>query len=549
VTAAASPPARAPLLLASGTLAFYLATLAPGLVWADGGRLQVEAITGASVYWHFDELKQVATDGWPFDRLGVAAWDHPVWVILGHALVKLPPGAPGWKLNLFSALAATGGVVAVYAIIRRLAGNAWAAVAGGLALAVAHTYWFHAVTAQVHALNALFTAILIGYAVGPRELSPARWAGLAMLAGLGMANHVMLGLAVVLVTAYLIISRMSVPPWTAAIWFVVGLAPWWLQMLRMAHVAGFATTLTVAAGFPWLGDRWPGPLSGLPANLVGYLGMLLYQFTPLGCALGGYGAWHLWQRRRGEAQALLLLFTLYALFSVNYNVPDRFAFHLPSYLVFAIFIGCGVAGLGAAMATWAKVWRRATAGALVLALALPIVAYAAAPGLLRGRGVTDADLGIPPVGGRDGIAFFLDPNSRGDDSAERFGRQALAGLAPRALVMLAWPQDREAYLIMRYFQLTEQLRPDVTLDLMMFTGKPVHDSVLDIAAAQRGCRPLYLMSDDPRVYPVRALISDFTIGAEGRAFRLQPRADRIGSCPGQESAPVRLDDLLRRVRR
>ena len=90
-------------------------------------------------------------------------------------------------------------------------------------------------------------------------------------------------------------------------------------------------------------------------------------------------------------------------------------------------------------------------------------------------GVTDADLGIPTigVGRRDGIAYFLDPNKHGDDSAERFGRGALAGLAPGASVLVAWPRDLETYVVLRHFQLIEGQRLDVTLDLMLFTGLPV----------------------------------------------------------------------------
>ena len=34
------------------------------------------------------------TDGMPFDRLGVAAWDHPLWVVLGHGLTSFGVGRP-----------------------------------------------------------------------------------------------------------------------------------------------------------------------------------------------------------------------------------------------------------------------------------------------------------------------------------------------------------------------------------------------------------------------------------------------------------------------
>jgi hypothetical protein len=538
-------------LLAAGVLIFYLVTLAPGLVWGDGGRLQLEATTGASVYWHFDELQAVDTDGWPFDRLGAAAWDHPVWVALGHGLVQLPVGESAWKLNLLSALAATVGVAAVFAVIRRLTGAVLPAAVGAISLAVAHTYWFHAVTAQVHALNAMFMALLIWAAVSWTEMTAPRWAALAFVAGLGVANHVMLGLTVVLVGAYLVVRRRQRPPAWVPLCGLLGLMPWWLQLLRMARVAGLPTTLAVAGGFPWLGDRWPGPLADVPGNLLGFCGMLLYQYTPLGCALGVLGAYWLLRRSRVEGSFLLLLFVLSGLFSANYTVPDRFAFHLPAYLVFAVFIGCGAAGV----LDWARGGSTARTvavrGVLAVALVLPAFMYAAVPSILRRHGVTDADIGVPPVAAnaRDGMAFFLDPNTRGDDSAERFGRRALTRLAPDSLVLLAWPQEREAYLVMRYFQLTEGLRRDVTLDMMMFTGEPVGDSVLRITRAQRGCRPLYLISTDPAVYPIRQLSDGFTVSAEGDLFRLHPKPPTETVCPGHEPAPVNIEDLLRRVRR
>jgi hypothetical protein len=96
------------LLLGVVVFAFYLCTLAPSLVWADGGRMQLDAATGGSLYWHLDELSGVATDGWPFDRLGVAAWDHPLWVMIGHVLVvAVPVDDPAWLLNLLSRTGAT----------------------------------------------------------------------------------------------------------------------------------------------------------------------------------------------------------------------------------------------------------------------------------------------------------------------------------------------------------------------------------------------------------------------------------------------------------
>ena len=154
-------------------------------------------------------------------------------------------------------------------------------------------------------------------------------------------------------------------------------------------------------------------------------------------------------------------------------------------------------------------------------------------------GVTDADLGIPTigVGGRDGIAYFLDPDKHGDDSAERFGRGALTGLAPGATVLVAWPRDLETYVALRHFQLTEGQRLDVTLDLMLFTGLPVRDSVLAIAQAQARCRPVYLASDDATTYPVQELRRQFVLTPESLLFRVRPREAPADPCPPTEPRP------------
>src|SRR6266487_1798803 len=134
-----SAPAVWVFLLA---LAFYLTTMAPSVTWADGARLQMEVIKGGSSYWFLDELSQVHTDGWPFERLGVMPWDHPLYVLIGQAFLALPSGEAPWRINLISALAAALAIVQTYRAALPLTNDRWAAVLGALALAVSHTFWF-----------------------------------------------------------------------------------------------------------------------------------------------------------------------------------------------------------------------------------------------------------------------------------------------------------------------------------------------------------------------------------------------------------------------
>jgi hypothetical protein len=422
---------------------------------------------------------------------------------------------------------------------------------------VSQVYWFHAVTTEVYALHALFMAVLVWMAVRRQSFDARRLAAAGFIAGLGFSNHVMLMLTVLPVAVFVAVRdrrterRLGWTSWlVAGVAFVVGSALWLVQFARMAHVAGFRATAGIATGFPWLGERWPGPGGWtLFVNAGQYLAVATYQFMPLGLAAGVYGAVRLCRQRPAEGALLVSLFALHAAFSANYIVADRFAFHLPSFLVVAVFIGYGVSQIVQRLRSGTRI-RTAVAGVAVLGLmAAPIGVYHVVPGVLHRAGVTDADLGISTIASRDGIAYFLDPDKHGDDSAERFGRGALAGLAPGATVLVAWPRDLETYVVLRYFQLTEGQRLDVTLDLMLFTGLPVRDSVLAVAQMQAQCRPVYLASDDATTYPVRELRGQFVLTPESLLFRLRPRDVTGGPCRPATPVSRTLDELLRTVRR
>jgi hypothetical protein len=163
-------------------------------------------------------------------------------------------------------------------------------------------------------------------------------------------------------------------------------------------------------------------------------------------------------------------------------------------------------------------------------------------------------LGIQPIGtgARDTLTYFLDPNQRGNDSAARFGRSTFAQLAPNALVFTPRPGDLEAYVVLRYFQLVEGLRPDVRLELMLFNPvDEVSDAVAAQAHSQMWCRPLYLASLNPDTYPLATLRTKFEIVPEANLYRLLPRQPQpaASTCPDPDTrwAGVTLEQLLRRA--
>jgi Protein O-mannosyl-transferase TMEM260-like len=518
-------------------LAFYMWTLSPSVGWADALRLQLDAALGGSTYWFLEDVDRTLGDGWPFQFLGVGAWDHPLYVILAQLFVALPVANLAWRVNLLSAVTAAVAVAALFLVGVKMTGDRRAASLAAAALAVSHTFWFQAVTAEVYALHALFMLVLIGFVMyGPDDASLRVRFAIAVIVGLATANHVLFLLAAATALACSP-RRSSCRPGgrelaVLAGGFLLGLAPWWIQFLRMWRVTGLLSTVQTVTGLPVLADRlWIDSLVTGLMNFVGYVGWLIYQFTPFGVAVGIWGFVDLRRRSPAAFRLLLALFAVHVTFSANYQVADRYTFHVFSYVVFALAMAAGFSRLLAAMDTTAiggRELRVAAVAATAAAVVSPIAIYAVVPRTLRAAGFDEAAVGIPSVGtgGRDRIGYFLNPNHRGDDSAERFGRNTLAALARDALVLAPKESDQETYLVLRYFQLVEQRRSDVELDLILWApSRSVPAAILDRVRIAAPCRPLYFASLNPRSYPLDAVGKTFTATPEGGLYRIRATED------------------------
>ena len=107
-----------------------------------------------------------------------AAYDHPFWILLAHPFTRLPIGDVAFRATLWTSLWAAVAVALVYAVLRRLTSSGWAAAVGAATLMVSHTFWTHAVRAEVYSLS---MALLAGSMVC--LLLPWRSVALLLLGG------------------------------------------------------------------------------------------------------------------------------------------------------------------------------------------------------------------------------------------------------------------------------------------------------------------------------------------------------------------------------
>jgi len=477
--------ARALVVLAA--LVFFLATLAPGLLWGDSARFQRMAWEG--------EMR--------FDEGG-----HPLWVLLAHPFTKIPGLDPAYGCNLMSALLSALALWPAFRIMRRLGASETASSIACLALAVSHTYWFHATITEVYALNSLVMLALLdvatsalGGASGGETLPPSDLglfaAGLAC--ALGGANHNLVflwipGLAWMLLAAYRA-GRVRLPGLlAAAAGFALGLAPYlWLR-------SGVGRGEMVVA----LAERLLGVLlspSGKLGDAARFGAYLLYQFpVPVILVAAAAGV-----RRVPLALrlGLALLYICSAGFAFSYPVQDRFAFYLPSYLVIALLAAPGIDLF------LERVGHRrlAVAALFVVAVVVPPIVYRLAP--LAATSIPEVR-SVRAIPGRDAALYHLYPGKRGDDGARRFCEEAFAVLPPRTLLIaddtLAEPFD--------YLQVVEGKRTDVEV----FYVSPSRQRQVAASKARLG-RAVFLAARDA-YYNVQDLGRRFEIVPEGPIYRL-----------------------------
>jgi hypothetical protein len=195
---------------------------------------------------------------------------------------------------------------------------------------------------------------------------------------------------------------------------------------------------------------------------------LQHDFSWAGVAVGLIGlAWQ-FHRRRVEAVLLLLIFSVEGFLAANHHLPRQWTFFIPSFLIFAVWIGEGLGAIWRTLerlrpANWmvtAGLGATVALGMLALPLAALPVRYPSFRAAHDGAGVLDP------------WRQFIKQGEMG----ERLGR-AIAGVQAGAIIVGDWEQATPLW----YFQQVGRWRPDVQivypierLDEAAATGRPLY---------------------------------------------------------------------------
>lgn len=502
-----------PSLLALASLLLYLFTLAPTVLWGDDAFFQRTAYTG-----------ELPPDG----------GGHWLWLQLARLFVQAPLGDVAYRSNLLSAVAAAGTIFVLYAAARRAGLRRDGATVTAISLAVGHTFWMHAVRAEVYTLFTLFVALHIWLWARWRQPEESNRKGLLYGATPLCAGATLFGLT-------LLAHQMAVflaPGWLLLLWahrdtlrrgqlvkaaalFLLGLAPFFVvihgQIIEVADVSwveGIRLYFT-HAGTDFGPSLFNFSLAALPVDFASWLAFTILQFSsPVIVLL----IWGLYDRLRTRPSPFwLALFAFYCanvLFSVSYRVNDRYVFLLPGYLALALFCGAGWQLARRTMSSrWLWMAKKANARAAIVAclsvlVATPGAVYYLAPRVMVALDSNPMDVRALP--GREPNHFFLWPGKRDYVGARQYGEQTLATL-PRGATLIA---DHTPIETLRYLQDVVGLRQDVRLIQI----EPEDDLGELLDSLPQGTA-IYLADSNPNYYNLRSL-PEVTLAERGPLFRL-----------------------------
>ena len=465
-------------------LLLYIRTLAPTIYNLDSAEFTTAVITNGLV----------------------RATGYPLYLVLGKIWIWLPWSADmAYRLNLFSAVCGAGTIFLANSLLRRLNVGPWARVGALGLLAVAPYFWSLSLIAEVYTLHTVFMVgiilALLRWADAP---SPGRLALPVLLMTLSMGNHA---------------STILLVP--ACVWFVLArhpreLADWrvWLASsmavlfgaciflilpLRYAQQPAFnyagvydanghfvPINLHTVDGLVWLstGRSFSGQMFGyswgeVSGQLADYGRQLWTAFLGIGLGPALVGFVVLLRRDWRISGLLLLMFLANVIFYVNYRVVDKNTMYLPTYLVWALWLGVGSQVL-------LNMWDAGVGRAWVL------------------RGVLVVTVVVAVASNWRLVDLSADWSTREQSVA------ILSQLEPNAMVLGWW----DTIPAIQYLQLVEGQRPDVlALNRFLFSG----DDMQKLILREIDRRPIYINN------PPIELLRMTRATAVGTLYRLEPR--------------------------
>jgi len=307
-------------------------------------------------------------------ELGVWVNIHNLFNLIGYAWLRVFSAAdPHFALTILCSLFGSLTVLFIYKTGVELTSNLLASALAAIALAVSLSLWWHSTTIEVYTLNTTLIALVLYLVFRAYRKATSRYLYLAFFfGGLGVSNHVLMGLYVLPFFAVLI--PYAVRDFRLKAGSIVGLIAcylagtslfatlfilhWSVVCRTMASVSNLgslqlaagslAESLRYAAGGHFLKSMFT---SGMTVReklfwRSNYLFLILLNYPSAAMIFIVAGFPRFWRRSafRGAIVFFLVGIAAQIIWSANYFIWDMYAFALPVYVMLAIPLISGIDG-------------------------------------------------------------------------------------------------------------------------------------------------------------------------------------------------------------
>ena len=438
----------------------------------------------------------------------IRATGYPLYLVVGKLWSWLPLGGDmGYRMNLFSAFLGALTLLQGEYILRRLQVEPWLRLGALGLLATAPYFWAMSLIAEVYTLHtALMAGVILALLRWRDQPTPFRLALPIFLMTISLGNHMATVLLVPGAVWYVLTSQPAqFKNWR--VWAVggtavlLGLTIFLVLPLRYASQPLFnyageydasgtfhAVNLQTFTGFWWLitGQSFAGQMFGYQMSdvwpQVAAYGMQLWAaFLGIGIGPGLLGLVILTRRNWRLGGMLLIMFLANAIFYISYRVIDKNTMFLPTYLIWAMWLGVGYQQL--------THWLCSPTQSRSVAWRMNFLAVCAV-----------------------GVAVILNwglVDLSDDWSTREMAEAILQEVEPNALVLGWW----DTVPAVQYLQLVEGQRPDVqTINRFLISGEAMEQLVL----SQVRTRPIYINN------PSITLLRQATAVPAGPIYKLEP---------------------------
>lgn len=281
-----------------------------------------------------------------FPRLYAWVNYHNLFSIIGWVWMKIFPfGSEFFRINLLSGLFGAFTVYFIFRTCLEYTKTLWISAMAGLTLMTSHSLWWHSTMLEVYTLNTFLLALILFSVARYFSNGTKIWLYASLVFwGLGVSNHVLMGLLVLAFVLLVIIERKNLSLLDVGIgiaFLLVGLTVFIVAFARSyARHESFLTVLNMVTG----GDFRSLMFTGTTRLFwrVNYLIMLVYQYPSLIIFYLVYGTVFLFIRREKLDLIILASVVPLAVWSASYFVWDMYAFALPVYVLLTLSAAKGL---------------------------------------------------------------------------------------------------------------------------------------------------------------------------------------------------------------